>query len=149
MTRRVGPCVIDASAIVPVVAHDSSSVRAERWFEGAQATLEDSLTVDLFDAECANALWKRVRWAPWPIEEAEAALDRVLALPFRRVTLGVVVGDALRLAVTSRLSVYDACYMALAVASGLPLVTADRRLARATRAAGCGALCFTEEPGDP
>jgi predicted nucleic acid-binding protein len=121
--------VVDASAIVPVVANDSSSVRAERWFEGAQTALEDSLTVDLFDAECANALWKRVRWAPWPIEEAEAALDRVLALPFRRVTLGVVVGDALRLAVTSRLSVYDACYVALAVASGLPLVTADRRLA--------------------
>lgn len=149
MTRRVGPCVVDASAIVPVVANDSSSVRADRWFEGAQATLEDSLTVDLFDAECANALWKRVRWAPWPIEVAEAALDRVLALPVRRVSLGVVVGDALRLAVTSELSVYDACYVALAVASGLPLVTADRRLANAARKAGCDALCLTEEAAAP
>ena len=149
MIRRVGPCVIDASAIVPVIANDSCSVRAERWFEAAQDTLGDCLTVDLFDAECANALWKRVRWVPWPIEDAAVALDRVLALPFRRVAVGVVVGDALRLAVGLGLSVYDACYVALAVASGLPLVTADRRLAQAARTAGCEALCLTERPHAP
>lgn len=149
MTRPLGPSVVDASAIVPIVANDSSSARAEQWFEGAQTTLEDSLTVDLFDAECANALWKRVRWAPWPVEEAEAALDRVLALPIRRVALGAVLTAALRLAVTYGLSVYDACYVALARASGLPLVTADRRLAEAARAIGCEALCFTEDLDAP
>jgi predicted nucleic acid-binding protein len=149
LTERVGPCVIDASAVLPVIASDTSSVRATRWFEAARDSLEDCLTVDLFDAECANALWKRVRWVPWPIDEAEVALDRVLALPFRRVAVGAIVGDALQLAVRLGLSVYDACYVALALACHLPLVTADRRLAQAARTAGCDALCLTEEPAAP
>ncbi len=77
------------------------------------------------------------------------ALDRVLALPFRRVAVGAIVGDALQLAVRLGLSVYDACYVALALACHLPLVTADRRLAQAARTAGCDALCLTEEPAAP
>ena len=136
--------MIDASAIVPVLAGESWSARAGKWF-AAQDHLDESVTVDLFDAECASALWKRVRRAHWSVEDAERALGRALALPFSRIALGDVVADALRLSLRLDTTVYDACYVALAVASGLPLVTADRRLARAARKAGCDALCFTEE----
>ena len=75
------------------------------------------------------------------MEEAELALDRVLALPFPRMPFGEIAGEALRAGrATSSITVYDACYVALAATTGLPLVTADRRMARAARAVGCGLL---------
>jgi len=136
--------VIDASAIVPLVAREPCSAPARRWFRVAQDHLASSVTIDLFDAECTNAVWKRVRWSRWSIEDAELALGRVLALPFPRVAFGEIAGEALRLAWRFEITVYDACYAALAVSSGLPLITADRRLARVARQAGCDVVCFTE-----
>jgi predicted nucleic acid-binding protein len=138
-------CVVDASAILPLVGFERFSPRAEQWFATVREHAEDSLTVDLFDAECANALWKRVRRELWSTRRAEQALRQILDLPFRRVPVGVVVGDAFTLAATTGLTVYDACYVALAVASGLPMVTADRRLAGVAREAGCDVLCLSEE----
>lgn len=141
--------VVDASAMLPVVDREPCSDRARQWFEGVGDRLAASATLDLFDVECANALWKRVRRERWPLEAAEQALIRVLGLPVRRVAAAEFVSDALRLAATLGLSVYDACYVALALASGLPLVTADRRLAQGARTAGCDVLCLTDEPAAP
>lgn len=137
-------CVVDASAILPVVDLERYTDRAERWLAQMQPTGGEVVTLDLFDAECANAVWKRVRRELWAPRRAEQALSYVLALPFRRLPLREFVEDALALAMTHGLSVYDACYVALAVAGGLPLVTADRRMARAARAAGCDVVCFAE-----
>lgn len=145
MTDRAGPSVVDASAIVPLVAREPCSAPARRWFEAGQDHLASSVTVDLFDAECANAIWKRVRWSRWSVEDAEVALGRVLALPFSRIASGELAGEALGLAVWCEIAVYDACYAVLALSSGLPLVTADRRLTKAAREAGCEVVCFTEE----
>jgi len=145
LTSVAAPCVIDASAILPIVDFEPCSPRAEQWFAAAQEHAADSVTVDLFDAECANGLWKRVRRESWSRDDAREALGRILDLPYRRIPLRAVIEDALDLAVTLELAVHDACYVALAVVTGLPLVTADRRLARAARAAGCEALCFTED----
>lgn len=120
-------------------------MRAEEWLSAARRHLDESITVDLFDLECANALWKRVRRELWAPQRAEQALSQILELPFRRISLGTVVSDALAIALSQGLTAYDACYVALALASGLPLVTADRRMARVTRALGREALCFAEE----
>jgi predicted nucleic acid-binding protein len=149
LSDRVGPSVIDASAIVPLVAKESCSALARRWFSAAQDHLASSVTIDLFDAECANAVWKRVRWSRWSKEDAELALDRVLALPFPRMAFGEIAGEALRVAVRFEITVYDACYVALAATTSLPLVTADRRMARAARSAGCTVLCLTEDATSP
>lgn len=45
--------------------------------------------------------------------------------------LSALAGPALRLSLDRDLSVYDACYLALAEATGATLVTADRGLAAA------------------
>ncbi len=149
MNERPASWVVDASAMLPIVDLEPCSDRARQWYGGLDDRLAESATLDLFDVECANALWKRVRREQWPLEAAEQALSRVLNLPVRRVAAAEFVNDALRLAVTLGLSVYDACYLALALASGLPLVTADRRLAQGARTAGCDVLCFTDEPAVP
>jgi predicted nucleic acid-binding protein len=142
---QAGASVIDASAIVPIIAKEACSASAGRWFRAAQDHLASSVTIDLFDAECASAVWKRVRWSRWSIEDAELALGRVLALPFPRIAFREIAGEALRLAWRFEITVYDACYAALALSSGLPLVTADKRLARAARQAGCEVVCFADE----
>jgi len=145
LTDGAGPSVIDASAIVPLVVRESCSAPARLWFSAAQDHLSSSLTIDLLDAECASAIWKRVRWSRWSLEDAGLALGRVLALPFPRVAFGEIAAEALRVAVRFEITVYDACYVALAATSGLPLVTADRRMAQAARQAGCKVVCFAEE----
>jgi predicted nucleic acid-binding protein len=145
LTDRGGPGVVDASAILPIVDLERCTFRAEEWLAAARRHAEESITVDLFDVECANALWKRVRRELWAPRRAEQALTQILELPFRRIPLGSVVSDALVIALTQGLSAYDACYVALARISGLQLVTADRRMARAARALGCEALCFLED----
>ena len=142
------PGVVDASAILPIVDLERCTPRAEKWLAAVRQGAEESITVDLFDVECANALWKRVRRELWTPRRAEQALSQILELPFRRVPLGTVVSDALLIALTHGLSAYDACYVALARISGLQLVTADRRMARVARATGCEALCFTEDLGE-
>jgi len=149
LTDDAEPSVVDASAILPIVDVEVCSPRAERWFAAARRHAEDSITVDLFDVECANALWKRVRREAWSREDAQRALGRILDLPYRRIPLRALVGDALDLGLTLEVTVYDACYVALAVVTGLPLVTGDRRLARAARAGGCEAVCLAEDAGTP
>jgi predicted nucleic acid-binding protein len=144
-----GAGVVDASAILPIVDLERCTPRAEEWLATARRRTEESITVDLFDVECANALWKRVRRELWAPRRAEQALSQILELPFRRVPLGTVVSDALLIAVAHGLSAYDACYVTLARISGLQLVTADRRMAHVARAVGCEALCFTEDLDAP
>jgi predicted nucleic acid-binding protein len=136
--------VVDASAVLPLIDIEPCSGQARDWFAGIHGRVEESATVDLFDAECANALWKRVRGERWPLAVAQAALDRTLRFPLRRVPVSALAGDALDLAVHADLAVYDACYVALSMTTGLPLVTADRRMARAARGVGCDVLCLGE-----
>lgn len=145
MTHLAGPSVIDASAVMPVIATEPCSAVAGRWFTAAQRHLASSVTVDLFDPECASAVWKRVQWSRWSLEDAETALGRVLELPFPRVAFRDLAGEALRVALRFEITTDDAFYIALAMASHLPLVTADRRMARAARQAGCKVVCFAEQ----
>jgi len=149
MKEPFGPYVVDASAVIPLVAGEPCSERAEEWFTAAAVYTGNSATVDLYDAECTNALWKRQRWAKWSLGDCELALESALSLPFQRVPFRDVAVDALRLAAKLGLTGYDAGYVALARASLMPLVTADRRLAEAVRRAGCEALCLAEDAGTP
>ena len=70
-----------------------------------------------------------VRGKKLAAEDAERALDALLGLPMRSMSSRELSPSALRLALSRGVSVYDACYLALAEAVGAVLVTADRRLA--------------------
>jgi predicted nucleic acid-binding protein len=79
--------------------------------------------------EVGNALAKYVRAGSLTPEEADDELRAVLHAPISLIPTGLVARQALALAVTRGLSVYDAAYLALALGSDAILVTADRRLA--------------------
>jgi predicted nucleic acid-binding protein len=86
---------------------------------------------ELAFVEVANALVVYSRSGAIGAEGARASLGTLLALPLAVVSLQELVEAALEVAQASGLSVYDACYAALAEASHAVLVTADNGLAAA------------------
>ena len=69
-----------------------------------------------------------------PQKTAAEAIDWLQALGIQTSPTRLLIGDAFTLAVTFSRTVYDALYLALAIASGRPLLTADERLANAVGA---------------
>lgn len=131
-------CIVDASVVINrVVTTQTMAAEAQSLF----ARLDDDpplrmLAPDLLYAECANALWKYVRFADVAATLAAAHLQYIFRLPIQVVATPQLVERALELASTHGTNVYDACYVALAETVGCPLVIADqplvRRLAGAT-----------------
>ena len=115
-----------------------ASVAAKWYFpeeltERADALLEqrnEILAPDVLLVEIANLAWKRARRG----EIGEAVADRIVAelrqVPFELRPAAELVAAALPLALHPHqgLTLVDGFYVALAVQSGCPLVTADRRL---------------------
>lgn len=80
-----------------------------------------------------NGLVGYVRANAIGIDGARASLRTLVALPLAVVSMRELVETALQVALARDLSAYDACYAALAEASGAVLVTADVDLAGAVR----------------
>ncbi len=121
MRRRL---LLDASVAIKVVV-------AEPGSELAQPVLDHALVApDLLLPECGNILWKKVRKGDLPAAEAEGAALALLALKVELLPSSRLLAGALRRAARLAHPVYDCLYIEAAATLGLPLVTADRRLAR-------------------
>ena len=125
----IGHCVVDASVGIKLFVREEWTDVVEAVFAGLGQEPPVRLFVpDLFYIECANILWKYVRRFNYATEEARSDL-----MDLRQLNLSIVATDALLptafdLAVEHSLTVYDACYVALASMLELPLLTADERL---------------------
>lgn len=84
---------------------------------------------DLIRAELANALWKKVRRRNIGEAQALDALPRLLE-PLDLLAVGDHSGRALEIGIELEHPVYDCFFLAVAEALQIPLITADRRLAR-------------------
>ena len=123
---------------------------AAKWFlPPAQETLmEEALALreayangrvrfvapDLFWPECGNVLWKAVRLGRIGQEAAEAALTLLEEANITAMPTKSLLRSSFTMAATFGRSVYDCTYVALAVATNIPLLTADERLANALAA---------------
>jgi predicted nucleic acid-binding protein len=130
--------VIDTSALLRLYLADgplppSLEPAIERGCRG-DALL---LIPDLCLLECASVLLKQVQRTLLTPEESRALLADLLQLPLRPTASAELVSASLEQAMTLSLSVYDACYLALALRHGAPLITADEQLAQAARSLGC------------
>ncbi len=116
--------VVDASVVVAAVAARGGGdvVRARLAGEQLHAP-------HLLDLEVASALRRLVGRRAITATAASTALDDLQHLPVRRVPHVRLLPRCWEL--RRNLSIYDAVYVALAEALDLPLLTADRRLARA------------------
>ncbi len=84
--------------------------------------------------ECANVLWKQVRFQRMPQTEADRLLVEVLALPFEIMPVGNLLPRALQIGLSHKLAVYDSLYIALAQILSCPLITVDQRQAQVATA---------------
>ncbi|HMC50438.1 MAG TPA: type II toxin-antitoxin system VapC family toxin [Solirubrobacterales bacterium] len=120
--------VIDASVVVTVLTDAEHAPWAEAQLSSAGA--DRSLWVPhLIDAEVGQALRRAVTLGRSREGRAEAALLDLMRMPLRRIDHVGLLHRAWEL--RHNFSFYDGLYVALAEGLDVPLVTLDRRLARA------------------
>jgi predicted nucleic acid-binding protein len=135
--------VVDASVITQVLITDTDTPRAIALFR--QIKPSDRIHVPEFcRLECANALWKQVRFQGMPQTEAEQPADDLLALPLRVIPVTGLLKQALPIGLANQLALYDSVYIALAHHLDCPLITADQRQLRAALTAGIAAKPITD-----
>ena len=125
--------VVDASIVLRWLL-ETPSIAArtilERHLDGRDALVAP----ELLRYEVGNVLARKTPLAPTAVAEA---FDHFLDLEIQTYTLGRTEYRAsAQLAGRYKLTVYDASYVALALALGVDMVTADRRLAGATAPLG-------------
>jgi predicted nucleic acid-binding protein len=120
---------------------------AAKWFlpSGGETLVAESLQVldgyahgeiallvpDLFWPELGNIAWKAVRSGRMSRHSAEEAVRTFSEGGLPTAPSLPLLADAFAIAVTFERTVYDSIYIALAIATGRPLLTADERLANA------------------
>lgn len=122
--------VVDASVVVKWHVQERGSSEAAAVLERAG----ELLAPDLLVAEFGNVLWKKVRAGEFSAAEAGAVAAVFLAAqPIRLYPSTGLLPRALDVATCFGQPVFDALYLALAVAEDCQLLTADEQLARALR----------------
>lgn len=118
--------VIDASVVVDLVLNLEGLATAAR----ERLRDEDGFAApEVFDLEVLSAIRRRERAGELSSRRARAAVDAVRELGVHRVSHDPLIDRIFLL--RQRVSVYDAAYVALAEALGVPLITSDAKLARA------------------
>jgi len=117
--------VVDASVLATALGDDDVDGARFR----ARLRGESLSAPELIDLEVASALRRQSASGLLNDRRAAQALSDLIELPMRRVPHRHLLARSWEL--RDNLTVYDASYVALAEALDLPLVTADRRLARA------------------
>lgn len=124
-----GRVVVDASVAVKWFVPEVHAVAARRLLTGDVILLAP----DLIWAEVANALWRKWREGELAVEAVQGILT-----DFRRFPLHIHACESLYdvtwpVAVATGRTFYDSLYLALAMSTGAPLVTADQRYYNAVR----------------
>jgi predicted nucleic acid-binding protein len=129
MTAFPKRCVVDASVGIRIFLPEEHSVEIRAWFGSSLAQKNPQLLVpDLFFAECANILWKRVQRGQYDSESAKANIADLRALDLVSTPCADLAERALEIACLYGITAYDACYAALSESADAPLITADLRL---------------------
>lgn len=125
--------VIDASVAMKCVFDEPCSDQAR------SLVLHERLSAPAFiDVEAANTVRSRTARRELDADEALRTLAVFGLLPIRRTPDEKLLASALRLGVALSHPVYDCLYLALALDTGVDVVTADKRFAGAMRAGGYG-----------
>ncbi len=125
--------VVDASVLAVALADDGADGDQAR----ARLRGERLAVPELADLEVASVLRRQMRAGALDGRRAGLALDDLAALPAQRAPHRPLLARCWEL--RDNLTIYDAAYVALAEAMHATLITADRRLARAT-----GPQCLIE-----
>jgi len=137
--------VLDASAALALALPDEYS----DWAQGclAEALRTPARAPTLWQYEVASGLRNAERRGRIAPRDVDLTLDALLRLPVRFEQPRWL--PAMLLSRELDVSMYDATYIEVAQHLGLPMVTADRRLATAAAAAGLTVIEPEEPTGTP
>ena len=125
-----------------MIRHGVDASVAIKWFveeihaEAARCLLEDQYALyapDLLWPECGNILRKEVRRGELTAQEARLIRAGLEQQRLHITPSSLLLEPALEIALDTGHTVYDSCYVALAMLRESPLVTADQRLFQALR----------------
>ncbi len=126
-----GKLVVDTSVAVKWYVPEPGAAAAARLL----GLGDELLAPDFLLAEFANVLWKKVARKELESSEAATILDAFLHTPPIELSPTLpILRPALELATAIRCSVYDALFLALAVAESGKFVTDDDKLVRLVQA---------------
>jgi predicted nucleic acid-binding protein len=116
--------VVDASVVIKWFVDEIEAGQARKLQDDAY----ELLAPDLLWPESGNILWKKVQRHELTAGEARLIAAALGKLPISVSPSDLVFEAALEIALDTGRTVYDGCYIALAMLTQCRLVTADRRL---------------------
>lgn len=138
--------VIDSGVVVKWFVTEPYTPEAQRILADYQAGAVELLAPDLLFAEFGNIIWKKHTLQGMSATDAQAVISAFQLLNFIITPSAVLLGDAYRLAVTHRRTVYDSLYLALSQREKCQFVTADERLVNALGASLPGVVWLANWP---
>ena len=139
--------VVDTSVLIQGFIDDADSARVDTLLLLTSHPDPIFLHIPEFCVvECANVLWKQVRFHGTTAAEADMLLLDLITLPLTVHTAGEILPRALNIALAHQLVVYDAVHIALAEKLGYPLITVDSKQATTAAAVGVTLKPITDFP---
>lgn len=118
--------VVDATVVIGHLIDDPFTPHARVLFRQLNKTVILHIP-EFFLLECANVLWKRVRFYDMQPGQAEMLLKGLTALPLIATSVKPLLQRALAIGLKHQLAAYDSLYIALAESLDCPLITVDSR----------------------
>ena len=133
--------VVDTSVAVKLFVPEALAPQAHSVFTRLHDQPGGELIVpDLFFIECANVFWKWVGRFKYSVARAREHLENLQGFDLRVIPTSLLASRAFEIAVSLRITAYDACFAAAAAAEQVPLVTADAKLAKRLRSGSVSVL---------
>jgi predicted nucleic acid-binding protein len=127
--------VVDTSVMIQHFISEAHTANADELLEEAGKTI--TLYIPEFClVECANVLWKHVRFHGVSQSEAEVLVSDIAELDVVVMPAAGLLPRALAIGLKHKLALYDSIYIALAEQLNYPLVTDDAKQAAAALAEG-------------
>lgn len=126
--------IIDTSALLRLFIPDGPIPKGlERFFFGVEQGSNVALAPELLTAEAANVLNKKLKAGLLTPEESKTLLKDLLNMPIHFLSHIHILDHAMDVAAEHHLTVYDALFIALALAQGGVLFSADEHVLKIAR----------------
>jgi predicted nucleic acid-binding protein len=128
--------VVDASVVIQRLITDVHTPAVKVLFNNLVDSKDELWVPEFCLLECANVLWKQVRFGGLPDDQALRLIRDLVVLPLHVTSVSDLFSNALRIGLEHELAMYDSVYIALAAHLGYPLITVDAKQKQAASASG-------------